>query len=84
VAKWRLLCAVLRAVRLGVGKRLEENTRETRAPLSEIVGGGIKLMATDDWRELIVRYGLGRTTLPLAQVSRAFIAVQSNPRNDFI
>jgi hypothetical protein len=29
-------------------RRLEENTRETRETLSEIVGGGIKFMAIDD------------------------------------
>jgi site-specific DNA recombinase len=35
-------------------KRLEENARETRATLNEIVGGGITLMATEDQRELMV------------------------------
>jgi hypothetical protein len=64
-------------------KRLEENARETRATLREIVGGRIILMATEDRRELIVFCGLGRTTLPLAQLSRTFTAVQSNPCNDF-
>jgi DNA invertase Pin-like site-specific DNA recombinase len=64
-------------------QRLEENARETRATLSEIVGGGITLMANNDRRDLIVCCGLGRTTLPLAQLSRTFIAVQSSPRNDF-
>jgi hypothetical protein len=40
-------------------------------------------MATEDRRELIVCCGLGHTTLPLAQLSRTLVAVQSNPRNDF-
>jgi hypothetical protein len=64
-------------------KRLEENARETRATLREIVGGRIILMATEDRRELIVCCGLGRTTLPLAQLSHTFTVVQSNPCNDF-
>jgi len=51
-------------------QRLEENARETRAMLSDLVGGGITLMATEDRRELIVCCGLGRATLPLAQLSR--------------
>jgi hypothetical protein len=41
-------------------------------------------MASKDRRELMVRCGLGRTTLLLAQLSRTLIAVQSNPRSDFI
>jgi len=53
-----------------LAKRLEENARETRAMLSDLVGGGITLMATEDRRELIVCCGLGRATLPLAQLSR--------------
>lgn len=69
---------------LASAKRLEENARETRAMLGELVGGGIKLMATKDRRELIVCCGLGRTTLPLAQLSRTLVAVQSNPRSDSI
>jgi hypothetical protein len=65
-------------------KRLKENARETRATLSELVGGGITLMATKDRRELIACCRLGGTTLPLAQLSCTLVAVQSNPRNDFI
>ena len=64
--------------------RLEENARETRATLNEIVGGGIALMASKDRRDLIVYCGLGRTTLPLAQLSRTLIAVPSKPRSDSV
>jgi Recombinase/Recombinase zinc beta ribbon domain len=63
-------------------QRLEENARETRATLSEIVGGGITLMASKDQRELMVCCGLGCTTLPLAHLSRTLIAVPSKPRSD--
>jgi hypothetical protein len=62
--------------------RLEENARETRTTLSEIVGGRITLMASKDRRELMVCCGLGRTTLPL--VSRTLTAVPSDPRCDSI
>ncbi|MGO9593711.1 MAG: hypothetical protein ACLQFF_09905 [Steroidobacteraceae bacterium] len=65
-------------------QRLEENARETRATLSEIVGGGITLMASKDRRELMVCCGLGRTTLPVAQLSRTLIAVPGNPPSDSI
>ena len=41
-------------------------------------------MATKDQRELIVCCGLGRTTLPIAPLSRTLVAVQSNSRNDCI
>jgi hypothetical protein len=41
-------------------------------------------MASKDRRELMVCCGLGRATLPLAQLSRTLVAVQSNPRSDSI
>jgi site-specific DNA recombinase len=48
-----------------ISKRFEENSRETRTILNELVGGGIRLVATKDRRELVVCCGLGSTTLPL-------------------
>jgi len=70
-----------------LAKRFKENARETRATLSELVGGGVKVMATEDRRELMVCCGLGSTTLPLAQLScrcstdRAWISVGSRERS---
>jgi site-specific DNA recombinase len=49
-----------------LAKRFKESARETRATLTELVGGGVRLMATKDRQELTVHRGLGSTTLPLA------------------
>jgi hypothetical protein len=48
-----------------ISKRFEENAREARTILNELVGGGIRLTATKDRREFVVCCGLGSTTLPL-------------------
>jgi hypothetical protein len=48
-----------------LAKRFKESARETRATLTELVGGGVRLMATKDRQELTVYCGLGSTTLPV-------------------
>jgi hypothetical protein len=55
-------------------KRFKESARETRATLTELVGGGVGLMATEDRQELIMSCGLGSTTLPLAPLTRTLVA----------
>jgi hypothetical protein len=47
-----------------ISKRFEENAREARTILNELVGG-IRLTATKDRREFVVCCGLGSTTLRL-------------------
>jgi hypothetical protein len=58
-----------------LAKRFKESARETRATLTELVGGGVRLMATEDRQELIVSCGLGSTTLPLAPLTRTLVAI---------
>jgi hypothetical protein len=46
-------------------KRFKENARETRSILTELLGGDIMLMASDDLRELVVSCALSDARLPL-------------------
>jgi len=58
-----------------LAKRFKESARETRATLTELVGGGVRLMATKDRQKLTVSCGLGSTTLPLAPLlTRTLVA----------
>jgi len=61
--------AVLQTLHRNDIKRFKENARETRATLSELVRGGVRLTPTDDLRELVVCCALGSTTQPLAHLS---------------
>jgi len=49
-----------------VSRRLKENARETRAALSELVGGEVGFLPTDGLQELVVRCALSTTMLPVA------------------
>ena len=67
-----------------ISTRFRENARETRATVSELVGGGVRLIPTQDLRELVVCCGLGGMTLPLAQLSHPLRIVQGEPRGDSV
>src|SRR6267378_569159 len=64
--------------------RFQKNARKTRAAVSELVGRGVRLMATDDPRELVVCCGLGSTTLPRTRLSHFLYVVRSKSRGDYV
>jgi hypothetical protein len=53
-----------------IAKQFKENTQETRATLSKLLGGAVRLMAAQDVRQLVVSCALGMTTLPLPELVR--------------
>jgi site-specific DNA recombinase len=66
----------------GIPKRFKENARETRATISALLGGGIRLVSTADRRELVVCSRLANTTLPLPRLSHILTVVQRRPHVD--
>jgi hypothetical protein len=56
-----------------ISARFQENSRETRTTLTDLIGGGIRLMPKEGARELNVDCGLSTTTFRLAQLSSAFV-----------
>jgi site-specific DNA recombinase len=56
-----------------ISGRFQENSRETRTILGDLVGGAIRLMPKEDARELGVSCAFGTTTFRLAQLSSAFV-----------
>jgi site-specific DNA recombinase len=56
-----------------ISARFQENPRETRTMLSEVIGGAVRLMPKEGMRELDVRCALSTTTFRLAQISSTFV-----------
>jgi site-specific DNA recombinase len=63
-----------------ISARFQENSRETRMTLAELIGGTIKLMQKEGTRELDVCCALSTTTFRLAQLSSDFVATR-RPEN---
>jgi hypothetical protein len=63
-----------------ISARFQENSRETRTTLSDLVGGAITLIPKETARELDVCCPLSTTTFRLAQLSSAFVDVR-HPEN---
>jgi hypothetical protein len=59
-----------------ISARFQENSRETRTTLGELIGGAIRLMPKEAARELDVCCALSTTTFRLAQLSSAFVATR--------
>jgi hypothetical protein len=56
-----------------ISARFQENSRETRTALSELIGGTIRLMPKEGTRELDVWCALSFTTVRLAELSSVFV-----------
>jgi hypothetical protein len=64
-------------LRSTISARFQENSRETRMTLADLIGGVIRLMPREGTtRELDVTCALSTTTSHLAQLSSAFISTQ--------
>jgi hypothetical protein len=57
-----------------ISARFQENSRETRMTLADLIGGAIRLMPKEGTRELDVCCALSTTTFRLAQLSSDFVA----------
>jgi hypothetical protein len=56
-----------------ISARFQENSRETRTTLSDLIGGAIRLIPKEGTRELSVCCALSTTTFRLAQMSSASV-----------
>jgi hypothetical protein len=63
-----------------ISARFQENSREIRTTLRDLIGGAIRLMSKEGTRELDVRCALSTTTFRLAQLSSALVATR-RPEN---
>jgi len=65
-----------------ISVRFQENSRETRMTLADLIGGAIRLMPKEGTRELDVCCALSTTTFRLAELSSDFVATRRSENLD--